>query len=75
MDTLWKPGTHRGTCGGGNTLVSSAAIAAIDTMIQEDIPDNAAVIGKYLMDKLDKLQKQYPIIRAVRGRGHIMVAT
>jgi 4-aminobutyrate aminotransferase-like enzyme len=44
-------------------------------MIQEDIPNNAAVMGKYLMEKLRNLQKQYPIIGDVRGRGHIMVAT
>lgn len=70
----WKTGTHGGTYGGGNAIVAAAACATIDTMRTENLPDNAAKMGEHLMNGLRDIQKQYPIIGDVRGRG-LMVAT
>lgn len=54
-----------GTTFGGNHLACSAAIAVLDIMESEDLIDNAAKVGAFLMDELHKL----PGIKEIRGRG------
>lgn len=54
-----------GTTFGGNHLACSAALAVIDVMEEENLVENAAKVGDYLMDELKKL----PQIKEVRGRG------
>ena len=70
----WKPGTHGGTYGGGSTIPLAAASATIEVMKEEHLPENAARMGTFLMNKLEELKKQFPMIGEVRGRG-LMVAT
>mmetsp|Transcript_5327 Transcript_5327/g.15474 ORF Transcript_5327/g.15474 Transcript_5327/m.15474 type:complete len:474 (-) Transcript_5327:1592-3013(-) len=72
--TRWKKGTHGGTYGGGNAMVARAALATIDVMQEEKIPENAAKTGEYLMDKLRGVQERNPVIGDVRGLG-LMVGT
>ena len=54
-----------GTTFGGNHLACSAALAVIDVMEKEDLVENAAKVGDYLMAEL----KKFPQIKEVRGRG------
>ena len=54
-----------GTTFGGNHLACSAAIAVLDVMKAENLVDNAAKVGTYLLDKL----KTFKQIKEVRGRG------
>lgn len=54
-----------GTTFGGNHLACAAALAVMDVMEQEDLIDNAAHIGSYLLDELKKI----PQIKEVRGCG------
>lgn len=54
-----------GTTFGGNHLACSAALAVMDVMENEDLVENAAQIGKYLMNELKKFSK----IKEVRGEG------
>lgn len=54
-----------GTTFGGNHLACAAAIAVLDVMERENLIDNAAAVGEYLMEALKKM----PGIRDVRGRG------
>ena len=65
----WEPGTHGGTYGGGGPVVSAAALATVQTLLEENLIGNAAKMGERLISGLRKLQKQYPIIGDVRGRG------
>ncbi|MBI5963615.1 MAG: acetylornithine/succinylornithine family transaminase [Chloroflexi bacterium] len=60
------PGVH-GSTFGGNPLSCAAANAALDVIIGEDLPGQAAAKGVYLMEKLKKIQS--PNIREVRGIG------
>ena len=54
-----------GTTFGGNHLACAAAIAVLDVMKQEQLVDNAAKVGAYLMEEL----KKFPQIKEVRGQG------
>ncbi|MEX0275325.1 MAG: aspartate aminotransferase family protein [Flavobacteriaceae bacterium] len=70
----WTPGTHGGTYGGGSAIASAAACATIDTIIEENIIENTNNRSIQLFNGLNDLQKKYPIIGDIRGRG-LMVAT
>ncbi len=67
MDAF-KFGSHASTFG-GNHLACSAAKASIEAIIAENMPDRAQRLGVHLMGKLKELQRKYPIIKEVRGRG------
>jgi acetylornithine aminotransferase len=54
-----------GTTFGGNFLACAACNAVIDVIKAENLIENAAVIGSYLIDEL----KQLPQIKEVRGYG------
>lgn len=54
-----------GTTFGGNHLACSAALAVLDVIEQEHLVENAAKIGTYLMEELEKL----PQIKEIRGKG------
>lgn len=54
-----------GTTFGGNHLACAAAIAVLDVMKQENLIDNAAMVGNYIMENV----KSLPGVKEVRGRG------
>lgn len=69
----WPPGTHGGTYG-GNALSTATAVATVETIRDEKLPENAARMGERLVDGLVELQGRYPVIGDVRGRG-LMIGT
>lgn len=59
---------HKGMLGttfGGNHLACAAALAVLDVMEKENLIENAATVGSYLIEKL----KEIPGLKDVRGRG------
>jgi len=55
---------------GGNPLACAAAIASINVLIEEKLPERAATIGAYFIDKLRKIADCYENkILEVRGKG------
>jgi acetylornithine aminotransferase len=54
-----------GTTFGGNHLACAAALAVVEVIEKENLVQNAATIGEYLMNEL----KQIPQLKNVRGRG------
>lgn len=54
-----------GTTFGGNHLACAAAIAVLEIMEEENLVENAAATGAYLIEELKKI----PEISDVRGRG------
>lgn len=54
-----------GTTFGGNHLACAAAIAVLDVMEEENLVENAAATGAYILDELKKM----PQLKDVRGRG------
>ncbi|CAG4946537.1 unnamed protein product [Parnassius apollo] len=54
---------------GGNPLAAAAAKAVLEVIEEENLQENNKVIGKYFIEQLMQLQKVYPIIGDVRGKG------
>jgi len=65
------PGSHASTFG-GNPLVCSAALASINTIVDDKLAENAQRMGKYLMQKLLSLKEKFSMIKDVRGRGLVI---
>ena len=64
----WEGGSHASTFG-GNPLSCVAAIAAIDTIKEQNLLENATRQGNYIMKRLRELAEQSEIIGDVRGKG------
>ncbi|SDF81763.1 aspartate aminotransferase family protein [Mucilaginibacter sp. P25] len=54
-----------GTTFGGNHLACAAGLAVLETMEQDNLLQNAAEVGGYLIKELNKLEQ----VKEVRGRG------
>lgn len=65
------PGSHASTFG-GNPLVCSAALASINTIVDDKLAENAQRMGEYLMQKLLSLKERFSMIKDVRGRGLVI---
>ncbi len=64
----FTPGDHLSTFG-GNPVSCAAAMANIDVMSDEKLPQNAAVRGDELMNSLIEFKEKYSLIGDVRGKG------
>src|SRR5258706_9063120 len=67
----WKPGAHASTFG-GNPVCMAAALATL-SLIQNELMQNAAAMGKRIMDRIADWPERLPLVGNVRGRG-LMVA-
>lgn len=64
-----NPLIHSSTFG-GNPLACTAARAAVQCIIEEQLPQRAAELGDYLLGRLAEVQARYPEhLAEVRGRG------
>ncbi len=54
---------------GGNPLAATAALATVETIVEEDLVTHAARVGERLMNELRALQEKYPFVGDVRGAG------
>ena len=56
-----------GTTFGGNHLACAAALAVLDVFEEENLVENARVVGDYLIEKLKELESEK--VKDIRGRG------
>jgi 4-aminobutyrate aminotransferase-like enzyme len=54
---------------GGNPISSATALAVLELIEQERIMENVKVVGAYLIDGLKDLQKSFPCLADIRGKG------
>ena len=54
---------------GGNPLGSTAAYATLKTIIDDELVENSARVGEFMINKLKKLQDKFAILGDVRGKG------
>lgn len=75
-DELWKKayGTmtscllHTSTFG-GNTKACVAGLASIRLLLERNLDERAARLGKILFDELTRLKEKHPLVKEVRGKG------
>jgi 4-aminobutyrate aminotransferase len=65
----WAAGTHGGTYGGGSAVAAAGASATLDVLVEEKLAERAGFMGDYCSRGLRALQREYPILGDVRGRG------
>jgi 4-aminobutyrate aminotransferase len=63
----WPPGAHASTFG-GNPVACAAALTTI-ALLEEELIENAARMGAYLMDRLRDWPSRYACVGQVRGLG------
>ncbi|MDF1576728.1 MAG: aspartate aminotransferase family protein [Bacteroidales bacterium] len=60
---------EHGSTASGHPVCAAVGLANIDLIIHEKLPDNAARVGHYLMDKLQSLGLNKKNMGEVRGKG------
>lgn len=68
MDLAFKPGSD-GSTFGGYPLACVAGHAALDVIIEEDLPARAAQKGSILRKKIEDIASRSSHVKEVRGRG------
>ena len=63
---VFKPGDH-GSTFGGNPLAAAVALEALSVIVEEQLPERSAHLGRYLLTELRGIRS--PLIREVRGLG------
>jgi 4-aminobutyrate aminotransferase len=63
----WPPGAHASTFG-GNPVACEAALATI-ALLEEELIENAARMGAYLMDRMRGWPSRFACVGDVRGLG------
>jgi 4-aminobutyrate aminotransferase len=66
----WKKGAHASTFG-GNPVCIAAALKTIE-LLERELVSNAAVVGDYLKNGLQKLMAKHECIGDVRGQGMML---
>lgn len=65
---VMKPGQH-GSTFGGNPVAAKVAMAALDVVVDENLVENAAVMGKLFRSRMNLLISKSDLITHVRGKG------
>ncbi len=67
----FRPGDHASTFG-GNPLATAAGVAAFTTLLEEGMLENCKKMGDYFLSQLEAIQKKFPFVKEVRGKGLIL---
>lgn len=63
----WPPGAHASTFG-GNPVSIAAALATIE-LLEQELVENSARMGAYMMDRMKTWPARLPLVGDVRGLG------
>jgi predicted acetylornithine/succinylornithine family transaminase len=69
--SVFQYGEH-GSTYGGNPLAAAAGYATVKYIIDNNLPQKADQLGRYFINQLQSLQREFNIIAEVRGRGLLL---
>lgn len=64
----FRPGEHLSTFG-GNPVSCAAALATIEVLLEDQLPQRAAALGEHALDRLRLAQREHSVVGDVRGIG------
>jgi len=64
--SVFKPGDH-GSTFGGNPLGAAVGTAALDVLVDENLVEKSATLGKFFVDELAAMNSPY--VKEIRGLG------
>jgi 4-aminobutyrate aminotransferase-like enzyme len=71
---LFKPNAEYIVTTAAHPVLCASALATIEVLIEEKLPENAAKMGKYMTKRLNEMAEKYELLGDVRGPGlHIGV--
>jgi 4-aminobutyrate aminotransferase / (S)-3-amino-2-methylpropionate transaminase / 5-aminovalerate transaminase len=68
----WSDPSGASSSYGGNPLAAAAALAAVRTVREERLWENAARVGGEMLDELRRMQERHPFLGEVRGAGLLL---
>ncbi|UCF93238.1 MAG: acetylornithine transaminase [Desulfobacterales bacterium] len=69
--SAFGPGSHASTFG-GTPIVTTAALAALNVLVEENIIERGRTVGAYFKEKLAWLQNRHEVVAEVRGLGLLL---
>ncbi|MDD4143442.1 MAG: aspartate aminotransferase family protein [Prolixibacteraceae bacterium] len=57
---------------GGNPMACAAALASIEVIEEEGILENVRTVGRSIMDRMNRMKEDHPIIGDVKGKGFLL---
>lgn len=67
-----RPALAHVTTFGGHPLSCAAALAALEVVVERDLPARAARMGAAFLRGLERLRAEHPVVREVRGIGLLL---
>jgi 4-aminobutyrate aminotransferase-like enzyme len=68
----WSSPSGSSSSYGGNALGAAAGAAALRIIDDENLVDNARVVGDWMLGELREFEQDYPFVGHVRGRGLLL---
>ena len=68
----WANPSSSSSSVGGNPLAAAAALATVETILEEDLVANSRRVGAYMLERLGRMQERFRFIGDVRGRGLLL---
>lgn len=65
----WSKPSSSSSSYGGNPLASAAALATVETILEEGLVENSQRVGALMLDRLREMQERFRVIGDVRGKG------
>ncbi len=57
---------------GGNPMACAAALASIEVIEEEGILDNVRAVGQAMMQRMEQMRDEHPIVGHVKGKGFLL---